>query len=261
MSVFTEPTLNHEPPLGAVVTTDLDLATLNAGFEKADPPQVVAWAAAQFGRGLVMSSSFGAESALLIHMATRVMPDIKVVFIDTGYLFPETHAFMEQLRAKLNLNVWAYRTRNDPIGWLHQAGEENPTWRKDKDACCGANKNEPMERAMRELRPAAWLRGIRRNQTEARKVANFVEWSARYGCYAISPLLNWSSRDIWAYMKKHDLPYHPLWEQGYTSIGCNPLSCTRAVQAGEDPRAGRWAGSGKVECGINLNNSLDSAGL
>ena len=88
-----------------------------------------------------------------------------------------------------------------------------------------------------------------------------MEWAPRYGCYAISPLLNWSGREIHQYMKQHDLPYHPLRDKGYLSIGCNPLSCTRAIQPGEDPRSGRWAGKGKVECGINLTNSLDSAGL
>jgi phosphoadenosine phosphosulfate reductase len=169
---------------------------------------------------------------------------------------------MEQLRRRFDLNVWTYRTRNDPIAWLHHAGEENPTWRKDVDACCAANKNEPMERAMRELRPRAWLRGIRRNQSETRRSAGFVEWSKRYNCYAVSPLLNWGSREIHGYMKQHDLPYHPLFDKGYASIGCNPLSCTRPIQIGEDPRSGRWSGSGKIECGINVeSNSLDSANL
>jgi phosphoadenosine phosphosulfate reductase len=157
--------------------------------------------------------------------------------------------------------VWTYRTRNDPIAWLHAAGEENPTWRKDVDACCAANKNEPFERAMRELQPKGWLRGIRRNQAETRKGAGIVEWSARYNCHAVSPLLNWTSKDIFGYMKQHDLPYHPLYEKGYASVGCNPLSCTRPIQIGEDPRSGRWSGTGKLECGINVENSLDSANL
>src|SRR4051812_44493950 len=200
----------------------LDLDTLNPVFEKQHPQQIVDWAAAQFGDDLVMTSSFGAESALLLHLATRAKPDVKVVFVNTGYLFPETHAFMEQLRRRLDLNVWTYRTRNDPISWLRGAGEENTTWRKDVDACCAANKNEPMERAMADLRPRAWIRGIRRNQAKTREAANFVEWSPRYRCYAISPLLNWGGREIYAYMKKHDLPYHPLYEKGYLSIGCNP---------------------------------------
>src|SRR3954452_11982946 len=243
------------------LTEELDLDAVNPVFEAYDAPRIVEWAARQFGDGLVMSSSFGAESALLIHMATRVLPDIRIIMVDTGYLFPETHRFMEELRHRMNLNVWVYRTANDPIAYLHHAGEENFTWRKDIDACCGANKNEPFERAMRELKPRAWLRGIRRQQADTRRARAFVELSPRYNCYAVSPLLNMSSKDIYAYMKQHGLPYHPLYEKGYASIGCNPLSCTRPIMPGEDPRSGRWAGQSKVECGINLNNSLDSSGL
>ncbi len=243
------------------ITDELDVATLNQLFEGQSPQDIVKWSVAQFGPDVVMTSSFGAESAMLIHMAVQQMPDIRIVTVDPGYLFPETHAFIESLRLRFNLNVWTYRTRNDPIAWLYQAGEENPTWRKDVEACCAANKNEPMERAMRELRPRAWLRGIRRNQAETRRRANFIEWSARYNCYAISPLLNWTSREIYGYMKQHGLPYHPLYEKGYASVGCNPLSCTRPIQIGEDSRSGRWAGSPKLECGINEDNSLDSANL
>lgn len=238
----------------------LDLETLNALFESSDPVRIVDWATAQFSDELVMSSSFGAESACLLHMANTALPGIRIIMIDTGFLFPETHRFMEELRLRLKLNVWTYRTKHDPFEYLHTAGEENFKWRKDVDACCAANKNEPMERAMKEIGPKAWLRGIRRHQAETRKEKPFIELSPRYGCYAISPLLNWGAKQIHAYMKKHDLLYHPLWEKGYMSIGCNPESCTRAVKPGEDPRSGRWAGQGKVECGINLN-SLDSAGL
>jgi phosphoadenosine phosphosulfate reductase len=239
----------------------LDLTAINPMLEASDPPRIVEWSAAQFGRDLVMSSSFGTESMLLIHMATRVRPDIRIVMVDTGYLFPETHRFMEEMRLRFDLNVWVYRTKLDPIAYLHNAGEENPAWRKDLDACCATNKNEPFERAMKDLSPRAWLRGIRRNQADTRRNRQIVEWSARYACYAVSPLLNWTTREIYAYMKQHDLPFHPLYEKGYASIGCNPLSCTRPVQPGEDPRSGRWAGRDKVECGINLSNSLDSANL
>src|SRR5690606_15948234 len=141
--------------------------------------------------------------------------------------------------------------------YLQKAGEENPIWRKDIDACCAINKNEPFLRAMRDLQPRAWLRGIRRRQAETRADRKFIEWSGRYNCYAVSPLLNWDTREIHAYMKQHDLPYHPLYEQGYPSIGCNPLSCTRSIKPGEDPRSGRWAGKAKLECGINIDHSLD----
>jgi phosphoadenosine phosphosulfate reductase len=239
----------------------LDLATLNPMLSASRPDQIVAWAAAEFGSDILMSSSFGAESALLLHVATRVLPEIRVIFIDTGYLFPETFAFMEQLRRRYDLNVWTYRTRNDPFEYLKRVGETDPLWRTNVDACCAANKNEPFERAMKELGPKAWLRGIRRNQADTRKEVETLEWSRRYGCYAISPLLNWTGKEIHAYMKEHDLPYHPLYEKGYLSIGCNPQSCTRSVQVGEDARSGRWVGQAKAECGINLVDSLDSAAL
>jgi phosphoadenosine phosphosulfate reductase len=244
----------------SIETEQLDLPEVNAMFERATPQKIVEWAFAQWGDEVVMSSSFGAESALMIHLATQVKPDVKIIMVDTGYLFPETWQHMEDLRRRLNLNVWVYRTKNDPIAWLKEHGEGEPTWRSDIDRCCAANKNEPMSRAMQELKPKAWLRGVRGNQTADRASFKFVEWYDRYGSYAVSPLLSWSTKDIYQYMKQNDLPYHPLYEKGYPSIGCNPLSCTRAIQAGEDPRAGRWAGSGKVECGINLG-SLDSSQL
>jgi phosphoadenosine phosphosulfate reductase len=245
------------------VVDELDLETVNPALEAADAAKVVSWAFTQFpiADEVVMSSSFGAESAVLIHMAIQHRPDVRVIFTDTGYLFPETHAFMEQLRRRFNLNVWTYRTRNDPLAYLKEAGESEPTWRTNVERCCAVNKNEPFERAMKELKPRAWLRGIRRNQSDARKGRQVVEWSPRYGCYAVSPLLSMTTKQIHQYMMAHDLPYHPLYEKGYASIGCNPLSCTRPIQPGEDPRAGRWAGTGKLECGINLNNSLDSAKL
>lgn len=237
----------------------LGLAELNSAFEASDPEKVVRWANAQFSDDLIMTSSFGADSAVLLHMASLAKPDIRVIMVDTGFLFPETFQHMEDLRRRLSLNVWVYRTRKDPIEYLEEIGEEDPRYRHNRDACCAVNKNEPIERAMSEMKPRAWLRGIRRNQTAERKKAHFVEWSQRFNCYAISPLLNWSTRDIFRYMKKHELPHHPLYSQGFVSIGCNPLSCTRAVQPGEDDRAGRWSDSAKSECGINFTSGMDSS--
>lgn len=243
-------------------TPSSELSALNAMLERASAERVVEWAVSEFADGLIMSSSFGAESAMLLHLATRHLPRIRVVFIDTGYLFPETWQFMEQLRRRLDLNVWVYRTRHDPIDFLRQHGEGDPHWRTDIESCCKHNKNEPFERAIADLHPRAWLRGVRRGQAETRRNMQFVEWSQRYRCYAISPLLNLSTRQIHEYLKQHELPYHPLYEKGYASIGCNPLSCTRPIEPGQDARAGRWAGKDKLECGINLtSNSLDSAGL
>jgi phosphoadenosine phosphosulfate reductase len=234
---------------------------MNAALEASSPEKIVSWATAEFGESLVMSSSFGAESAALIHLVTRQLPRIKIILVDTGYLFPETFVFMEQLRQRFDLNVWSYRTRNDPATYLRQVGEVDPGFRRDVESCCAVNKNEPFERAMAELRPRAWLRGIRRGQAKTRRDTPFIQHASRYDCLAISPLLNWSPREVHAYLRQHDLPKHPLFEQGYTSIGCNPRSCTRPVTIGEDARAGRWSGQEKLECGINLTDSLDSAKL
>src|SRR4051812_9003095 len=125
----------------------LDVDATNAVLETYGPPRIVQWAAGEFveAEGLVMSSSFGAESALLIHMANEAAPGIRIVFVDTGYLFPQTHQFMEQLRRRFDLNIWTYRTRNDPIAYLAAAGESDPSVRRNVEACCGANKNEPFE--------------------------------------------------------------------------------------------------------------------
>jgi phosphoadenosine phosphosulfate reductase len=230
----------------------LEPLSANDSLPGDSPPAIVDWAAQTFADDLIMSSSFGAESAALLHLATRRFPQIRVVMIDTGYLFPETHAFMEQLRQRWDLNLRIYRPLNDPGAYLAQAKEVDPSIRNDVAACCAMNKNEPFDRAMRELKPRAWLRGIRRDQASTRENRQIVEWSDRYHCYAISPLLNWSTKNIHEYLKQHDLPYHPLYEKGYTSIGCRPTTCTRPIQIGEDPRAGRWTGQGKVECGLHL---------
>lgn len=232
---------------------ETELAEINARFVTADPLEICRWAAERFGPRLIMTSSFGAESMCSIHLATQVKPDIKIVFVNTGYLFPETITFMETLRRRFQLNIWEYHTRNDPLVWLTVHGEPDPRVRQDVDACCAANKNEVFDRAMRELAPAAWIRGVRADQSATRAAMQTVQWSKRNECYAVSPILKWTARDIYLYMKKFNLPYHPLWERGYTSIGCNPITCTRAADADDDQRSGRWAGTDKKECGIHLD--------
>jgi phosphoadenosine phosphosulfate reductase len=241
-----------------MATIELNLEDVNTVLEAQDPPRILDWAAREFGDEVIMSSSFGSESAVLIHLATQVLPRIRIVMVDTGYLFPETHQFMESLRRRFDLNVWVYRTKNDPIRYLEIAGETDPKLRMDTDRCCKVNKNEPFDRAIKELKPRAWLRGIRRSQGETRSDRKIVEWSDRHKCYAISPLVVWSEEQVQAYMKQYDLPFHPLYESGYKSVGCNPLSCTRPVLPGEDPRAGRWSGSTKNECGLHLEVSQGS---
>ncbi len=217
------------------------------------PPEIVRWAADTFGPRLIMTSSFGAESMCLIHMATRAIPDIPIVFINTGYLFPQTLLFMETMRRQYRLNILEFHTEHDPIVWLSVNGEPDPRTRRDVEACCRANKNSVFDRAMQSLAPAAWLRGIRADQSAHRSQMQTLEANRRTGSLAISPLLRWTTKDIHQYMRHHDLPYHPLWNEGYTSIGCNPETCTRPLTAGEDSRDGRWSGMDKKECGIHLD--------
>ncbi len=217
------------------------------------PPEIVRWAVDTFGSGLIMTSSFGAESMCLIHMAQTAMPGIPIVFINTGYLFPQTLLFMETMRRQYNLNVLEFHTQHDPIVWLSINGETDPRTRRDVEACCRANKNSVFDRAMQSLSPVAWLRGVRADQSEHRSQMQVVEANRRTVALAISPLLRWTSRDIHQYMRLHELPYHPLWHEGYTSIGCNPETCTRPLADGQDGRQGRWSGLDKKECGIHLD--------
>jgi phosphoadenosine phosphosulfate reductase len=184
-----------------------------------------------------------------------VKPDIKIVIVNTGYLFHETLVFMEEMRNRFHLNILEYRTKNDPVVWLSVNGEPDPRVRNNVEACCAANKNEVFDRAMKEIAPAAWIRGVRADQSKERSKMKHLQWSARNNCWAVSPILRWTNRDVFYYMKQHNLPHHPLWEKGYVSIGCNPATCTRAVGEGDDQRAGRWSGMEKTECGIHLDHA------
>ena len=231
----------------------LDPESLSRRFATATPSDIIHWAAQTFGDKLLMTSSFGAESMCLIHLLTRVHPDVRIVFVNTGYLFHQTLIFMEEMRRRYGLNVLEYHSHHDPLVYLTVHGETDPRVRQDVDSCCRDNKNEVFDRAMRELAPAAWIRGVRADQSATRSRMKIVEWNARVNAWAISPLLNWDHRRIFEYMKQNNLPFHPLWQEGYVSIGCNPETCTRPVRAGGDPRDGRWTGLDKKECGIHLD--------
>jgi phosphoadenosine phosphosulfate reductase len=221
-----------------------DYDRLNAIYEGKPPEDLVRWAAQEFGEGLAMSTSFGAESAVLLHLVTRVKPDIPVLFTDTGFHFPETLAHRDLLTAKLGLNLKVLKPEIPHEQFLAKHGR---LYERDPDACCAVNKIAPFEKALSGFQ--AWITGIRRDQAVTRKDARPIE-EYRGKLVKLNPLLGWNGKMLWDYAKKHDLPYHPLWSKGYLSIGCSPETCTRPVQAGEDVRAGRWSGTGKVECGI-----------
>ncbi len=227
---------------GAAPTAE-QLKQLNAKFEKANPPEIVRWAVETFRPDVALTSSFGVKSAALIHMAIQVDPRISIRFIDTGFLFPETLQFVEALKARFHLNVTTYRTTMDVERFKREHADlpvEHP------DYCCGDYKVEATERALQGLR--GWITGISRSDASTRAAIPYVE-ALNTGLTKIAPLAAWSPKELHAYMTAHDLPYHPLWDQGFTSVGCYP--CTQKPTDPNDSRSGRWAGEDKTECGIH----------
>lgn len=221
----------------------IDLGAVNDRFADAGPLAVIAWAHQTFGPGLVMTSSFQTQSVPLLHVLSRVAPEVPVLFLDTGFHFPETLAFRHELAQTLGLTVIDVRNELGHAGFLKEHGELHRT---DPDACCYLNKVAPLEKAL--SRRSAWITGIRKDQTTQRADTPVV--SFENGRYKVCPLVNWTDRDVHQYMATHALPEHPLQAQGYRSIGCAP--CTRATVRGEDARAGRWSGTDKTECGLHL---------
>lgn len=220
-----------------------EIARLNARFKKAHPSEIVRWAVETFRPDVAMTSSFGATAAALIHVAIQVDPQISIRFVDTGFLFPETLQFMDELKQRFSLNVSVFNTRMDVEKFKREHAHlpvEHP------DYCCGDYKVEATERALAGLR--CWITGLRRDESSTRAHTPFVEVLAM-GVIKVAPLAAWTREDLNAYMNAHNLPYHPLWYKGYTSIGCYP--CTQKPVDPNDPRSGRWAGQAKTECGIH----------
>jgi len=229
------------------------LATQSQSFESATPQEIVRWAWQQMGDRLVLSSSFGADAAALLHIVSQEAPAMRVAFLDTGWHFPETLAFRQEVQQRFNLNVVDLVYPGGHEGFRQEHGE---LWRTSTDACCGHNKVEPWRRFLLDQGVAGWIAGLRRETGGLRGAISILEPTAvgddagqPVEFLKIHPLANWTKKEIWAYIFKHSLPYNTLADQGYKSIGCWP--CTRAVGAGEDERAGRWVGQDKIECGLH----------
>ncbi len=232
------------PPVTASSTLQLD--AVNAQLQAKPAEDVIRWAFDAFGDGLAMTSSFGAQSAVMLHLATRVAPNIPIILIDTGYLFPETYKFVKDLTDRLALNLKVYTARITPARYEALHGR---TWEyvEGLDHYHQVFKVEPLQRALEELNVTAWLAGLRADQTDHRKTLRPVE--KQDGVYKVHPILNWSTKDVHSYLKQHDLPYHPLYEQGYKSIG--DTHSTRPITEGMNERDGRFGGLAQ-ECGIHL---------
>jgi phosphoadenosine phosphosulfate reductase len=223
-----------------------EVANLNARFETTSPEEIIAWAAEHFMPAIAATSSFQTQSVALLHLVSRVRPDLPVIFLDTGYHFPETLAYRDQLVERFGLTLRVVRASLTHADSVRKYG--HALYRRDPDLCCYINKVEPMQRALHGL--AAWITGIRRDQTATRASVQPVELLPD-GRVKVNPLITWTRQDLWAYIHQHDLPAHPLFSQGYLSVGCAP--CTAPVTDGADERSGRWVGTGKTECGLHTD--------
>ncbi len=234
---------------------DADLVdVLNERLRDASPQEILRTAYETFGQRLAMVSSFGAESAVLLHMASEVESSMPVLFLDTGMLFGQTLDYRKSLAAKLGLT--GVRDLRPSFADLAVGDPKANLWKTDTDACCNIRKVVPLDRALGEF--DAWITGRKRFHGGDRLRLPIVERAAD-GKIKFNPLANWSKAELDAYVENHDLPPHPLVAQGYPSIGCWP--CTKPVEEGQDVRAGRWAGSDKTECGIHVERATPSGDL
>lgn len=229
-------------------TTAPDLPALNAELRTLGVRERIERAAALLPESHMLSSSFGAQAAVSLHLVTQALPGIPVVLIDTGYLFPETYRFVDQLAARLRLNLKVYRPANSPA-WLET--RHGKLWELGATGIERYNrihKVEPMQRALAEIGVGTWFAGLRRQQSATRAAIEPVHRIGP-GRYKVHPIFDWSGRDVYEYLKRHDLPYHPLWERGYVSIG--DWHTTRSLRdAGDDAEGTRFFGLQR-ECGLH----------
>ncbi|MGI0481155.1 phosphoadenosine phosphosulfate reductase [Geminocystis sp. CENA526] len=234
----------------------LDLKAINDNLAVANAQDIIAWADQEFSHNLVISTSFGIQAAVMLHLVTLVIPNIPVIWIDTGYLPKETYLFAEELTQRLNLNLKVYQSDLSPARMEAIHGK---IWQnKDIESLNlydRIRKVEPMQRALKELNAKAWLAGLRQNQTDYRQQLNFVNRQGQQ--YKILPILRWTSKDIYEYLTKYNLPYHPYFDRGYVSVG--DWHSSRPLTADDDnERDTRFHGV-KQECGLHLPTTTEEA--
>ncbi|MBX7164951.1 MAG: phosphoadenylyl-sulfate reductase [Pirellulales bacterium] len=220
-------------------------AESSARLETAQPEEIIAWAVEHYFPKLGMATAFGPEGCAIIHMLAKIQPKVYVFNLDTGYQFPETLELRDRIAERYGIEVELRRPATTVAEY--EAINGGPVYPHEPDRCCQERKLSVLRTAATELN--AWMSGIRRDQSADRAQAKIVGWDKKFGLVKISPLANWTKQDVWKLITDENIPYNPLHDQGYTSIGCWP--CTRAVAFGEDERAGRWSGFKKTECGLH----------
>lgn len=252
------------PKLVATSTQSLDLKAINQSLAIAQAEQVVEWAADTFSSGLVMTTSFGIQSAVMLHLVTQIVPDIVVIWVDTGYLPPATYRFAAELTERFQLNLKVYQSHISPARMEALHGR---LWKKGTVESLNfydqMRKVEPMQRALKDLKVTAWLAGLRAEQTQHRQTLQKVTLQGQI--YKIHPILSWAQIDVDHYLETHNLPYHPLKEMGYISVG-DWHSSRPMTQDDTHERETRFQGV-KQECGLHLpatpeeSKSFDSSSL
>lgn len=225
-----------------------ELSNLNRSLEDQAPHKIIETAINQFGANVILACSFGAEDVVLADMMLRANPRGALFYLDTDFLFPETHGVRERIIQRYQLQdeqVIQVKSKLSPAEQATQFGES--LWLRNPDQCCDLRKVEPLTRILSKY--GAWITGIRREQSPTRANAGIVEWDTKFGLVKFNPLATWSWGQVWEYIRANDVPYNELHDQHFPSIGCT--HCTAPVMPGEDPRSGRWKSSAKTECGLH----------
>lgn len=227
------------------VWTEEELKKASDMLEDKSAEDAIRWAAENFYPELTLACSFGAEDVALVDMLTRINPTVRIFYLDTDLLFKETYEVRDRLIKRYGISPIRYGSAMTLKEQAKTHGDK--LWAKNPDLCCKIRKIEPLILALKGLK--CWITGIRRDQAPTRANARVVEWDNKFKLVKVNPLVKWTNKDVWDYIHKHDVPYNILHDKGYPSIGCEP--CTRPVKQGEDPRAGRWSGFQKTECGLH----------
>ncbi len=235
--------------------SDQEIAAANEQLRDASPQTILRWAVLQFQPKLMMATAFGAEGCCILHMLAGIDPTVHVMNLDTGYQFQETYALRERIKQRYGIEVKYIRPELDVP--TYEAAHGGPLYVHRPDQCCYDRKVRPLRQAV--VGYDAWISSIRKDQTADRGVAAVVQWDPKFNLTKVNPLLGWNRNDVWKFILDHDVPYNPLHDQNYPSIGCWP--CTQAVAPGEDERAGRWAGKKKKECGLHVIEHKDGSGI
>ena len=217
-------------------------------FETKSPQDVLSEAIERYAPKIVLACSFGAEDVVLVDMIHRINPAVPLFYLDTDFLFPETHVTRDRIIERYQLQpsqVLQVKSLLTPDNQAAQYGQA--LWSNDPDRCCQLRKVEPLRRVLQGF--DAWITGIRRDQASTRAHAKLIEWDATFQLAKVNPLAKWSWADVWTYIKVYEVPYNELHDRNYPSIGCT--HCTKPVLPGEDPRSGRWQGREKTECGLH----------